>query len=348
MNDCNIHFIESVINITEERDIKSLERTLINALSKLIDCEGLILLRTSHNQPDNHSEICISSPKDIYIDKYSTLSIDQGIPYIKNDPLINQCLEAGKPVLNTSNEINRILFPVFLGKKVECILDIHGYNPAEHLEQIIEGMISIYSNLLSVLHDNEHDTLTGLLNRKSFDHKFSDRLNNINTESHYDLPDNIERRKHHSEYESWLAILDIDHFKKINDTFGHIYGDEVLLLFSNLLKSTFRSDDLIFRFGGEEFIVIVSDTNSQEAFNVFERFRKKIEDFDFPQIGKVTVSIGFVRINNATPPVTLIEKADDALYFAKDNGRNQSRNYHDLIDSGDIKDKETKDDIELF
>jgi len=310
--------------------------------------EGLILLRTSHLPEDDRSEICVSSPKNFYIDTYSTLSIDGGTPYIKNDSLIKQCLKKEKIIKQKSDEHSRMLFPIFSGKEIECIIDIHGFIPTTDLQHIIEAIVNIYSNFLSVLHDNEHDTLTGLLNRKSFDHKFATQLNNLSNESHFDLPDDIEQRKTHNENQAWLAILDIDHFKKINDGFGHIYGDEVLLLFSNLLKSTFRRDDLIFRFGGEEFIVIVNNPTNQNSFNIFERFRKKVQDFEFPQIGKITVSIGIVKIDNLTPPITLIEKADQALYFAKDNGRNQTQSYHELIDSGDIKDKETTDDIELF
>ena len=348
MDECNLHIIESVINITEERNIKSLKRSLISTLSKLIDCEGIILLRTHHNQTGSRAEICISSPKNIYIDKYTTLSVNDGIPYTEYDSTIKQCLEDKISVNNTSNEISRIVIPIFSDKSIECILDIYGHTPSEHSLQIIEGIVSIYSNFLSILHDNEHDTLTGLLNRKSFDHKFSELLHNRNTDSHYDLPVNIERRKEHDKFESWLAVLDIDHFKKVNDTFGHIYGDEVLLLFSDLLKSTFRSNDLLFRFGGEEFIVLINNTTKLETFNIFERFRKIIEYFEFPQVGTVTVSIGIVKADNVTPPVTLIEKADRALYYAKDHGRNQTRNYHELIDSGELKDKKTKDDIELF
>src|SRR3546814_19890916 len=82
----------------------------------------------------------------------------------------------------------------------------------------------------------------------------------------------------------WLAVADIDHFKRINDTLGHLYGDEVLLLLAQVMKRSFRHDDLLFRFGGEEFVIVISAPDRGSANIAFDKFRRNVETFTFPQV----------------------------------------------------------------
>jgi diguanylate cyclase (GGDEF)-like protein len=121
----------------------------------------------------------------------------------------------------------------------------------------------------------------------------------------------------------------------------------VLILISNILKSSFRSRDRIFRFGGEEFVVMLRSITQQNAHMVFERFRQRVEDYLFPQVGRVTVSMGFVRISGETP-VVILGRADQALYYAKSNGRNQVCFYDDLISSGLLQPENTSSAVEFF
>ena len=93
----------------------------------------------------------------------------------------------------------------------------------------------------------------------------------------------------------WLAVSDIDFFKRVNDDFGHLYGDEVLLLMANIMRETFRGTDILFRFGGEEFVIVLRSTNQQGAHQALERFRITVEEYDFPQVGNVTISIGYIE-----------------------------------------------------
>ena len=184
--------------------------------------------------------------------------------------------------------------------------------------------------------------LTGLLNRKTFDLRISKILTTLQYQKNRvtDKPASIQ---------FCLAALDIDHFKRINDTFGHTYGDEVLLLFSNLMKSTFRDNDLLFRFGGEEFVVLLANTDSAHALIAVERFRTAVENYKFPGIGQVTVSIGLALISSDQMPRTTLDRADQALYFAKQNGRNQIRSYEDLVQQGLLKEQNIQTgEIELF
>jgi diguanylate cyclase (GGDEF)-like protein len=147
--------------------------------------------------------------------------------------------------------------------------------------------------------------------------------------------------------QNWLAVVDIDHFKQVNDRFGHLYGDEVLILIANILRTSFRSHDRIFRFGGEEFVVLLRNTTLSKAHKVFNRFRETVQEHHFPQVGSVTVSLGFVGTSRGSP-VEILGQADQALYYAKEHGRNQVRFYEDLIASGELATKVANDDVELF
>jgi diguanylate cyclase (GGDEF)-like protein len=143
-------------------------------------------------------------------------------------------------------------------------------------------------------------------------------------------------------------MIDIDHFKNINDKHGHVLGDEVLILFANLLKKSFRNSDLLFRYGGEEFVVVLSPLPEADACSTFERFRQLLEAHEFPQVGQVTASIGMVNIDQREHQSLILEKADMALYYAKENGRNRLCDYHQLIEQGRLVARQVQSDIELF
>ena len=343
----NYHILESVTRITEARDMKSINKALLDTIAELIDFDALILMHIPPVSSVDYVEISISIPKNEYMNRLDILSYDHGDPRGQREDSISQCIKSHDIVLTEFKDSPRLLFPVIADNVVEFILDIYGHEMTSSTKKLITGLIRIYSNFLAILHDNEHDTLTRLLNRKSFDLRLSDLINN-NTETNYVLPEGIERRYDTSDLEPWLGIFDIDHFKRINDNFGHVYGDEVLLLFSDLMRKIFRSSDLLFRFGGEEFIVVLNQITEAQAFMIFDRFRKNLETFNFPQVGHVTVSIGMIKADNNVHPTTLIEQADQALYYAKEHGRNQLQNYHTLITKGLLKARETKDNIELF
>ncbi len=141
-----------------------------------------------------------------------------------------------------------------------------------------------------------YDELTKILNRRGI----YERIKEINKGS--------------------ILFLDIDHFKKINDTYGHEFGDYVLSEIGKILKHTFRKSDIVGRWGGEEFIVILPNTSYEDALKLAEKLRKIIEKHDFKG-KKITVSIGVSEYNGNLEEE--LEKADEALYEAKNSGRNQ-------------------------
>ena len=147
----------------------------------------------------------------------------------------------------------------------------------------------------------------------------------------------------------WLGMIDIDRFKAVNDGFGHLIGDEVLLLLSRLMRSTFRFHDRLYRFGGEEFVVLMRCDGEAEAHGAFERLRRNTLAYPFPQVGRITVSIGFAELRAGDSPSAAIERADRAVYYAKAHGRDQVQSHAELLARGEIEaSSENIGDVELF
>ena len=155
------------------------------------------------------------------------------------------------------------------------------------------------------------DGLTGLYNRRQFELGLEQEFNRT--------------KRHPADFS--LAILDIDFFKKVNDTFGHQYGDYVLKTVADIMKSSFRKTDLLYRYGGEELIVIMPETNIENANIPVQRLRRAVEEYNYDYNGvktKVTVSIGLTKnYNEFSSAAELLKSADESLYKAKESGRNR-------------------------
>jgi len=124
-----------------------------------------------------------------------------------------------------------------------------------------------------------------------------------------------------------LLLLDLDHFKDYNDSYGHLEGDKVLVRFSQIIKSCLRTNDSAYRYGGEEFTVILPETAGAEARTVAQRIRSALEAERFlPENGKevqITISIGVTQYHSKEDLSTFIQRADKAMYLSKQNGRNK-------------------------
>ncbi|MFC1611947.1 diguanylate cyclase [Myxococcota bacterium] len=157
------------------------------------------------------------------------------------------------------------------------------------------------------------DPLTGVYNRRYFEHHFAG-----------DFRLGIRHQEKLS-----LLFVDIDHFKRINDTYGHAAGDEVLRRVARELRNRIRHEDVLARYGGEEFVMVMRRTDAKGAASVAEAIREKIEKARFEYQGKeikVTISIGVATLSNSTPDLDgqeLLEAADKAMYRAKESGRNR-------------------------
>ena len=240
--------------------------------------------------------------------------------------------------------------PIWIGDQITTCLEIIDPTPYTGATiQVIGGVVSVYRNFQNLLDYSERDSLTGLLNRKTFDDQLAKILQSRGEpEAERPRPVDEERRQHSDTERQWLAVIDVDHFKLVNDKFGHLYGDEVLILIANQLQSSFRSQDRIFRFGGEEFVVLLRSITLENAQKIIDRFRTNVEAHDFPQVGKVTVSVGFVSINAYEAPVIILGRADQALYYAKSHGRNLACHYDELVAKGLLTTVTSNDTAEFF
>jgi two-component system cell cycle response regulator len=183
-------------------------------------------------------------------------------------------------------------------------LSVIGYQMAATLKH--------FQRLSSIKHIAIYDTLTGLYNRRHFEERLG-----------------VEAQKSFfSNTPLSLVMVDIDHFKKVNDTFGHTEGDQVLCMISSLLKSSVRKKDTVSRYGGEEFILILPEAGLDESFVIAERIRRLVEKSPF-EVGKaqvnLTLSMGISNFpsHRAKSKEELVKMADQALYDAKRGGRNK-------------------------
>jgi diguanylate cyclase (GGDEF)-like protein len=154
-----------------------------------------------------------------------------------------------------------------------------------------------------------HDALTGLLNRRSLE----EMVNRT-----------VARAKRG--VVSSLLYMDLDNFKEVNDTVGHAAGDEVLNTLSEILKSALRTEDVIFRVGGDEFAVLLEGEESSESLSTAERLRAVVEAYSFEKAGRVfhlSLSIGLIKIDGALATGGLLSQADAAMYRAKEKGKNR-------------------------
>jgi diguanylate cyclase (GGDEF)-like protein len=160
------------------------------------------------------------------------------------------------------------------------------------------------------------DPLTGLLNHRTLAERLDEILENAQK----------------NESVCSVIFMDIDHFKSINDHYGHAEGDEVLCRFGEMVQSCLRADDCLGRWGGEEFVAIVPDVDALEALNLAERIRQTVDELVLSGSGEVNVtcSLGVACYpHDATERKTLMERADHAMYTAKRLGRNQARAAHE-------------------
>lgn len=152
------------------------------------------------------------------------------------------------------------------------------------------------------------DPMTGLYNHGEF-YRFLDKRLQIAKENKQEI---------------WLALIDVDHFKKINDTFGHEMGNETLIYLSKILEKNCVCKGYLYRYGGEEFTVLFPGMNEKKVFQIMEDVRREVAETHFFGAGNITISTGIARWKKGVSSRKLFEQADQAMYLAKNNGRNQT------------------------
>lgn len=173
-------------------------------------------------------------------------------------------------------------------------------------------MTALKEALIALQSEVRRDELTGIANRKAFDEMLGKQIS-------------LSKRQKRP---FSLLLVDIDHFKKVNDTHGHVIGDEILRFFARRIEKRIRKEDLAARFGGEEFTVILPETEADAAVKVAEELRRFFAKTNLTRatepksIGSVTISVGVAQHDGEEPAKDFIARADQALYEAKNDGRN--------------------------
>jgi diguanylate cyclase (GGDEF)-like protein len=161
----------------------------------------------------------------------------------------------------------------------------------------------VYDNLESI---TLYDLLTDVYSRRYF----------------FELLKGEISKAQRKEYMFSVIMFDIDHFKKVNDTYRHDKGDYVLKTIADIVKSSIRKADALSRIGGEEFTILLPDTNIDKATALAERVRRSVEDYKFDVVGRATISLGVTEFKADDSSDTLFKRVDEAMYLAKNSGRN--------------------------
>jgi diguanylate cyclase (GGDEF)-like protein len=338
--------IDHLAELTGQRDRDIIDVTLANAVNDLLrPCSVAIyravgdageqrwMTRASLRQGD---AVATADPIWVVMDE---------LPRLNEHPLRCAAL-SGRMVVSDGPGASISLFPLSTDRETVGVVEITTDSALDAQAQgTVSSVLRIFRNFQSLLDYSERDTLTGLLNRKTFDDSFFKAIQNTSAAAN---GGEGRRRSSNPLGHSWLAMVDIDFFKSVNDTYGHLIGDEVLLLLSRLMRNTLRFHDRLYRFGGEEFVIVIPCDSEANAATAFERLRGNTEAYAFPQVGRLTISIGFTQISANDSPAGALERADRAVYHAKANGRNQVCSHRELLARGQVAQADKVGDVELF
>ncbi|MFN4340696.1 MAG: GGDEF domain-containing protein [Azonexus sp.] len=345
-----LNLINHVVQISARRDRTEINSAIIDALQHLFHPRAATIYRCYIGARKPMVYACAAWGAAGKVLRNAYLPDKKHCFALERDALLLRCRREKSAVLDyLADGSHRVVFPIMHLDEPVYMIDLTLSDEFSGDERVtLMGLIEYFGNHVNLLDYGETDTLTGLASRKTFDKHLFELLGRAPA----DPPSAsafLSRRRGAGDAPHWLAVCDIDHFKQINDTFGHLIGDEVLILLAQAMRRAFRFDDQLFRFGGEEFVALLQPTGEAEALAVLERFRRDIEQQSFSRVGRITISIGLSALRPSDTLTDVIDRADEALYFVKQHGRNQVACYERLVAAGAIPAKEiAKGEVELF
>lgn len=318
--------LHSVIEITEQRNSISLGHCVIATLSEMLPICQASLTHYIGTTAIVIAHVVRDKDKQDYQWVYDKAAKQLSFHDHLNETIFIERDDDGNYVWNC---------PISISDCSSALLKVSMAQSITPFELLMDGFAKIYRNYLIVLHESERDKLTGLLNRRTLEERLSQCFG--------------EQPEQGNALNVWIAIIDLDHFKAVNDQFGHMIGDEVLLIFSQQLQNYFSDQEQLFRYGGEEFVIMFPPQEKHRVLEALESFRALIELYRFPQVNHVTFSCGLCSITRSQYLPTILDHADRALYFAKESGRNQVQCYEDMhqVDTRS-NDDDLLDEVELF
>ncbi len=301
-------FVITYVMVSLSEKNKSLQESLVTQLSTVqltTDSAGDIIGRC-----DSNGNIVYISPS---VERILGYSQDE----MKNHSIFDYMLDPEKiqklliELLSTSDELREEI--QFLSKS-NCSVYMNTVFSSIKYNEAVTGVVFMCHDVseriydeISVKEELYLDELTKIHNRKYIDEVFKQEIAHNDKDPQYPFS---------------ILMLDIDHFKHVNDTFGHPEGDQVLIKIADIMKNALRSNDYLARYGGEEFLIILPNTDIFIAWDVAERIRKKIAMYSFPKVNHLTISIGLTAYIPNTTQQKTYEYVDQALYMAKNRGRN--------------------------
>jgi len=338
--------IDRLAELTGQRDRDQLDVTLVGALRDILGPMSVAIHRSVGEAGQERWLTRARLAQGEVTPRADPVWVDmESLPVLADHPARLSVMRSER-VLQVCGPTHLTVFPVTTEREVVGVLEVETAGGLSVQQQrMVSSILRIFRNFEGLLDYSERDSLTGLLNRKTFDESFMKAA----VEPVPTVADDVEgRRAEGAMCSHWIGVIDIDHFKRVNDTWGHLIGDEVLLLLSRLMRSSVRLRDRLYRFGGEEFVVLMQCNGQEAAALAFERLRSNVERYPFPQVERITVSVGFTEVMSGDTPGGAFERADKAVYYAKAHGRNQVQCHATLVARGELEETEKVGNVELF
>lgn len=326
--------IENILKLTDHRDRDLLELTLSKALIDVLPVQRIIIARViADNGEKRWLEVARldANGGGRFLDPER--ADFQSLALLNEQPDRVRCLVTRDVVeVAMFGEFGpRLhLLPLFSESRPddEGVIEVHGSGPLNAAAlQAIDQLRRIYRNMYALLEHSDRDALTGLLNRNSLDSAFySAVLEDMDGETlaANDLPVSPgQERRHRVPANYWLGSVQVDEMSAIRLAHGNVVADSITKLVGRVLSNTFRTYDRLYRFEGVHFGVLMHCPDEVLTLSAFERARLNVEKFNFPQVGRVTISGGFTSVQLDDNPGSALEKTALALHFAQRSGGNQ-------------------------
>ncbi|MFM2036981.1 MAG: hypothetical protein RL459_2246 [Pseudomonadota bacterium] len=353
--------IDHVLRLTDHRDRELLELTLSKALIDLLTIQRVVVARVVSKDGNKHwmEQVRLDARGGGKVADKLRLDVSK-LPRWEDVTDRVKCVQAAQTLEVAWAGPNgpRITYlPLFADSRFDDlgVIEIHSAAPLQAADfGIAEQLRHVYRNMYNLLAYSDRDALTGLLNRKSLDDAFYsavlEELDGVSGQrlDAYAAQGAGDERRHRVPANYWLGMVVVDQFDLLSDKHGHLLGEEILLLVARILNNTFRTYDQLYRFDREHFGVLMHCPEESVVFSVFDRFRSNVEKFNFPQVGRVTVSCGFMSVMSDDTPDTALGKTERAVDFAQKSGRNRVVSHLAMLRNGSFEEPPRVGGVDIF
>lgn len=352
---------EHIIKLTDHHDRSLLELTLAKALLNLLRIDRVVIAKVISAEGQQRWLDGVALDVRGGGKVVDPLRVDfQNLPALQDLQDRWRCLQSAEliEVAWAGEQGPRNAFiPLFERSAEDAgVIEIHAASTLDTRQlEIVNDLLHVYRNMYGLLAYSDRDPLTGLRNRQSLDDTFYsavlDELGGDAASGSREVSAPLhagQERRHRVPPNYWLGTISVDNFSVINDKSGHLIAEEVLILVARIVNNTFRTYDRLYRLGGEQFAVLMHCPDEALVVAAFERFRANMEKFNFPQVGQVTACAGFTRVTADDSPSTALERAERAVDYARQHGRNKVVSHPELVRQGFFADAPKVGAVDIF